>query len=114
MNARTREGAIRILEGALDLIEPRGAWCQGVLYRDRQGLTCLYPQAASFCLTGAQFASAHRLRAGRWARTAAFHAVEDLLADTPIPNWNDAKGRRKGEVQAVLRRAIRSLRESAS
>jgi len=88
---------------AHELLSPEGAWTQGVMASDQDGLVCwaLAPQARSWCLLGAL----HRC----YNDTDYGYAVDDIesilrLQGYDYPEaWNDAPERTQAEVVALLK-----------
>jgi hypothetical protein len=96
-----------VLDRAADLIEPEGAWTQGVLARDAQGKGVCGPPfsgACSYCASGAIIAAAGEFE------MAYYDLVAHLIGDV-VPVWNDAPGRTQSEVVSTLRLAASKARE---
>jgi hypothetical protein len=103
-----------ILDAAADLIEPEGAWTQGVLGRDERG--CILTsnelgRAVSFCAAGAI-----QRAAGLPFQTpeGAHRFVRKVIGRKEIGYWNDRPRRTQAEVVAKLREAAALARAGAS
>src|SRR4051812_6319473 len=93
-----------VLERAADLIEPEGAWTQGVWARDASGAGDPdVGQEVCFCAFGAIYKSCG-YRFGE-VGLAALTAVGDEVDGFRIQEWNDAPNRTQAEVVAKLREA---------
>lgn len=98
-----------VLRAAADLIEPEGAWTQGVFARDATGkqTSALSAEATCWCTWGAV---AHVCGRTRYSWSPEFRALLKVLRlpiDDPgrVALWNDATGRTQAEVVAALRKA---------
>lgn len=93
-----------VLERAADLIEPEGAWTQGVWARTTTGRACgpFEDGAACFCMRGAL---------NRVSGRSLVHDMADIRAVLGFPTsasmarWNDRENRTQAEVVAKLREA---------
>lgn len=94
-----------ILDRAADLIEPEGAWTQGVLGRDAKGRILMarnLDRAVCFCAQGAI------IRASKDAEVLAYQAsqvVRKVIHQEGIGWWNDRRARTQQQVVATLRHA---------
>lgn len=111
-SAARRRRVIKLLEGARTRLNRPYGWCQGSLHKwpNRKGSEVL-----ASCLLGALYMAvddADDAGVGRY--TQALHdAIGVLNRDLPggIVAFNDAPGRRKHEVLALLDRAIAEMSE---
>lgn len=95
--AQTADTVADVLERAADLIEPEGAWIQGVFQSE---------DGCSHCLHSAVMEQADDFLKMKAATQAlGFNYSEEVWV------WNDAPGRTQAEVVAKLREAARSARE---
>lgn len=80
-----------------ELLEQKG-WCQGAMARNRKGFRCGFddPKATQFCLTGALY------RADAYTHEV-FFFLRSHIGES-FTEWNDAAGRTKEEVIALLKR----------
>ena len=94
-----------VLSAAADLIEPPGAWTQGVVARNAYGRCCYgySRQAVCWCASAAISRVDH-------GSSLAHYKFSDFLGES-IPIWNDAPGRTQAEVVQALRAA--ALKASA-
>ena len=113
------ESAIKILERATEILEPRGAWTQGsfALSREKTSVPSDSPRAVCFCALGA--IQRARFDLGFHADYAAevtydtnpaIEALCQVIDDRDIDEWNDISSRRKGEVIAKMHEAISILK----
>ena len=110
---------IEVLQQARALLARPKGWTRKSNARDAKGkaVNLDAPDAVSFCMTGAMrhvtpdFGSSLEYRD-------AFAAIQDTLVPTerdPYPvAWNDARGRKKTEVLAVMKATIDRLKEEAN
>ncbi len=106
-----------VLDRAADLIEPEGAWTQGVSARDADGRACdnsLAPTAVCWCAVGAigtAVASLHAYDPSPYkVEGAATAALARVASSASVIIWNDAEYRTQAEVVAALREAARRER----
>lgn len=97
------------LNKVADLLEPEGAWCQGVYARDIYGSPVLQPDNAaaySRCLDGAMLAVSGCL-AFTVRLNSRYRAMQDALRvalnSRNYVEWQDSSTRTQAEVVALLR-----------
>jgi hypothetical protein len=98
-----------VLERAAALIEPEGAWTQGVLGRDANGRILMardLGRAVCFCAQGAIIRVSDASLA--WH---AVQAVQKIIRSEGLGYWNDRPGRTQKQVVAKLREAAKLARE---
>ncbi len=96
---------IEVLKGARKLLERRGAWVQYAAAVDGSGMLVgpMDSHAMRFCLVGAVTRAAG---VNVDAAIIAQRKLRRVLAPEHVTHWNDATGRRKHQVLAVLDEAI--------
>ena len=108
MGQQQEKTVAEVLEAAALLIEPEGAWTQGVIAADADGGETgpVSPDARCWCMEGA----IERVTAG-YNNRAAFEAVRDYLGLHFIHEWNDEPQRTQSEAVDILRKAAAVARE---
>ena len=102
-----------VLDRAADLIEPEGAWTQGVWARNDAGIpTSIYGRdAICFCMRGAL------VRTANAPLTSDLPGVQGALGfktASAMARWNDRENRTQAEVVAKLREAAALAREQGA
>lgn len=102
-----------VLDKAADLIEPDGAWTQGVNARDADGnpTSALDDTATCWCALGAIAHIDDSRRAYLYA-CALSQQVWAVRRFRDVPHWNDDPERTQAEVVAALRAAAQAEREA--
>lgn len=99
-----------ILNAAADLIEPEGAWTQGMFARKADGHSTgpILPEAVCFCAVGGLMRAAGGV--GSLAYHDAFNRLNAMARRAGfmhVANWNDDTRRTQAEVVAALRQAAK-------
>ena len=116
--ARPEMGVADVLNKAADLLEPEGAWTQGVYGRSSSGAVTTQAgvkKAACRCMIGALFAASDERSIYDLEHSAAYQVlVSHLSVEDEPTDWNDAPGRTQAEVVAALRQAAKQAEQSAT
>jgi len=105
---------IKVLEEAIELISPEGAWCQGVGARDKDGecVATLTNEACSFCITG----SIYKVTDGDCSLILISELTSELPSERSLDNyraltdWNDSPDRTQKEVVNLMTNTLKRLR----
>lgn len=102
----------QILSDAADLIEPEGAWTQGVSARQVNGLPAgiFSDEACSWCLVGALDKAARNPRYANAAWVEVNRRTSRDFRKLPV-RWNDQPDRKQSEVVGLLRKVSNELKE---
>lgn len=109
---------VRILEAAATAMLVPGAWTRGAIARtSRNGLVvpASNPGAVCFCAQGAIEAATMALYPQR--PSLAINARAELcqqIGRTPVPTWNDARGRTAEQVAEAMWKAAQNAKRQSS
>lgn len=95
-----------LLQEAQRIID--GHWCQFAAARDRNGnpISPRSNKAVTFCISGAIYAAAEKLKASNRVIRDAFTALHKALKTNRVAEWNDVATRTFAEVLAACGSAI--------
>jgi hypothetical protein len=96
------KNAINVLKKAIGILTPRGAWCQGKL--EDEGAVCAFG-----ALCKASSGDSHG-----FTDNVARLSVRKVCGGQSIVNYNDYFAKRKSQVIAKFRKAIRLLESGAT